>query len=269
MPTEEQVNRLQVHWKRSRDHFQSFLSGLAEVRQEINDDNKFASWCIWELKIGVSIISDVAAILRKADADVAKAELKSTKDAEKAEQKAKREAETAQREAERQERLARKAAQEEAAKKAVRQKQSRASYQRQKEKQMAAYAAKVSVAPPPPPPSPPTTVVVKISNNELGVKIVSMYDRLVRTRAEWITYSVELAGLLTEARARFPNDKEFGDWLAEIEINLSHQDRAALISLGANPAAMQKALENTSSFSYRLIWADVKRQLAVTHDEAK
>jgi hypothetical protein len=255
MPTEEQVNRMKVHWKRSRDHFQSFLTLLAEARQEIGDDDKFASWCIWQLGIGVSVIGDVAGILRKADADVAKADLRSAKEAEKATQKAKRDAEAAERERARLDKEARKAAAVVAAKKETRQKQSRASYQRQKIKQMATYAA--SAATPE-----PALVVVKVTNHELAVKIKAAYGRLNQARAEWVEASVELAKLLCDARSRMTSDNAFGDWLMDNSIPIGKNDRAALLNLGVNLTGMRQALENTSRSSYQLIWGDVQRQLA-------
>jgi hypothetical protein len=51
-----------------------------------------------------------------------------------------------------------------------------------------------------------------------------------------------LAAALAEAKGRFPSHKDFSVWLASNEIDISGNDRAALISMAANLEVFRNVL---------------------------
>jgi hypothetical protein len=105
--------------------------------------------------------------------------------------------------------------------------------------------------------------LVEKSEPQLVKQIKAALTRRDQSRVDWIDASVELAGLLCEARARYPADQKFSHWLDEHEIVLSDHDRAALLKLGQNLEAMRVILDRTDSVSYQHIWRDVQKQIAV------
>lgn len=101
----ETTSRLRVLWNRGRQFYSSFYAELQTARAEIGDD-RFADWCFYELRISLSIMQNVAAVLQKADAErvkqelmvskrLAQAQAKAARDAARAASQRKREAATA------------------------------------------------------------------------------------------------------------------------------------------------------------------------------
>jgi hypothetical protein len=76
----------------------------------------------------------------------------------------------------------------------------------------------------------------------------------VEHEIKWIESTKELAGLLYEARKRFPSNQKFSDWLEENRIDLSHQERAALIKLAEHAEVANGVLEFTRRTSWELVW---------------
>jgi hypothetical protein len=59
---------------------------------------------------------------------------------------------------------------------------------------------------------------------------------------------------LREARERFPSNNAFGVWLAQEEIDVSHDDRAAFIEMAAEPDVLRDVLiEQTDTFRAKTI----------------
>lgn len=85
--------RLRVLWNRGRQIYSTFFAELATVRQEFNDDARFADWCFYDLKISVSILQNASALLKKADTKRVQDELMLVKRFAAAEAKAKKDAE--------------------------------------------------------------------------------------------------------------------------------------------------------------------------------
>jgi hypothetical protein len=54
------------------------------IKKQINDDELFAAWCLWQLHISITPITEASAFLRKDDADRVKAEFASAGKADKA-----------------------------------------------------------------------------------------------------------------------------------------------------------------------------------------
>jgi hypothetical protein len=80
------------------------------------------------------------------------------------------------------------------------------------------------------------------------------FSRTKQGRHEWIEGTLELAQVLAEERELLPNDKEFSAWLEREGLeNISHQDRAALISMVKDLALARDVLEKTERWSWRLI----------------
>jgi hypothetical protein len=60
---------------------------------------------------------------------------------------------------------------------------------------------------------------------------------------------------------RFPAHQKFSDWLHKHKIDLSVQDRTALLNLGPDMKAMRVILIQTDRSNYRMVWKDVKLQI--------
>ena len=95
--------------------------------------------------------------------------------------------------------------------------------------------------------------------DRLVVKIKQDLDRRAKSTTEWVEATLDLCADLAEARAEFPGhqgDKEFGRWLDANQVELSHQDRAAAIAMGADRGRAREVLTATKSRSLRLICAN-------------
>ena len=82
-------HRLRVKWNRAHDMFASFFRELGDVRRAIGDD-QLPSWSVTHLKLGISVINKVSAILTETDAAIEKENLRQAIRAEKEARKAKR-----------------------------------------------------------------------------------------------------------------------------------------------------------------------------------
>jgi hypothetical protein len=90
----------------------------------------------------------------------------------------------------------------------------------------------------------------------IGQRIDAAYERAQHGREEWIEGTLDLAQAFADARARFPSNNEFGAWCGRNgHDHVSHQDRAALISMAENLPLARIVLEETERRSWQLIWA--------------
>jgi hypothetical protein len=78
----EQLERMQVLWKKGRNFFASFFTELDTVRRRIGDDELFSDWCFYHLGVGVIQLGEVATILKRDDADRIRNDLAAAKRAE-------------------------------------------------------------------------------------------------------------------------------------------------------------------------------------------
>lgn len=269
-------NKAQVLWNKGQNFFASFFAELGDVRRQIGDDAAFARWCLDDLHIPISVINQVAEVLSRVDAAKAKAELATARQAEqerlrreREEREALRAAEIRRKEEEKAATAAEKARREEYERLRQKEEDRKRRAQESKRKNNAGWKAKqreelkTALA------TITSTNVVPIRNVEITEKsegqlvkqIKAAIDRCDKSRADWIEASIELAGLLCEARARYPMNERFSKWLDEHEIKLNAEDRAALLKLGQNIEAMRVILDRSESRSYQHIWRETQKQI--------
>jgi hypothetical protein len=93
--------------------------------------------------------------------------------------------------------------------------------------------------------------------DKIGRRIREGFIRANKGGEEWIEGSCEAAQALYEGRQLFRRDREFGAWLHGHSFNFyTHQDRAALITMGADLPTMRDVLKNSDSRSYRVLLRD-------------
>lgn len=271
-------NKARVLWTKGQNMFSAFFAEIEEVRKQIGDHAEFARWCIYELHIPLTAISRVTSVLQIVDGEIVKANLAEAKKAEELQKRREREqreayaaAERARKEQEKADAAAEKARQDELerqrlkaeakAKKATDfHKKKNKKWKRIENDRLNAALAQVAN----------TNVVPFQEQNkevadrpeiQLVKQIKAAIMRSEKATEDWQEAQVELATLLVEARRRYPAHQKFAHWLDENEIKLNSDDRAALLKLGQNPAAMRVILQNTSRRSIRLIWGDTQKQL--------
>ena len=64
---QEQIDRLQVLFKKGRNMFTSLFSEVEAIRRQVNNEALFADWCIYQLKISVNGLSGLATALMEED----------------------------------------------------------------------------------------------------------------------------------------------------------------------------------------------------------
>ena len=82
-------HRLRVKWNPAHHMFASFFRELGDVRRAIGDD-QLPGWSVTHLKLRISVVKKVSAILTETDAAIEKENLRQAVRAEKEAQKAKR-----------------------------------------------------------------------------------------------------------------------------------------------------------------------------------
>jgi hypothetical protein len=94
-------------------------------------------------------------------------------------------------------------------------------------------------------------------------------DRSKRNRTEWVAIQMEVAGDLFKARALFPSNADFADWLMEENLHKSvtKDDRAAYIGLGEYAVIARQVLEleRPDCWSVRNCWTQVRERLPSSH----
>jgi len=80
------------------------------------------------------------------------------------------------------------------------------------------------------------------------------HARAVAAEKEWVAATIQLAKSLAAARARFSANQEFHRWLSSEGINISDNDRAALIQMARNLPRTRTVLAQTESRSWQLIY---------------
>jgi hypothetical protein len=250
----QHIQRMRVHWKKGMENFQSFFTLLGEARSEVGND-ALPNWCLEEVGIGFSRVTQIAKVLRADDEARVRQDLAQAREAQRGQQAEQRRERARAREEEQARRRRQREEREAERRRQRRNIQSRQSRRRAQQRQVAAYAASV-------PAVTSNGHDTDLTASELVRRIKTAMTRRDAGRREWIDASVELAGLLIQARARVgENDRAFGDWLARHSIDLTRHDRAALINLGANLEAMRRVLEQTNRNSYQYIWEEVRAQL--------
>ena len=78
----EQLERMQVLWKKGRNMLASFFTELDTARRQIGNDELFSDWCFYHLGVGVIQLGEVATILKRDDADRIRNDLAAAKRAE-------------------------------------------------------------------------------------------------------------------------------------------------------------------------------------------
>lgn len=247
--------KLRVLWDKGRNYFASFFKELADVQKEMSP-KAFEQWCWDDLRISAGTVQTAAGVLKEVDAKRVKHDFARAKAAE---QLRRETARAAHRAAKAQARAAEKARvqmSEEEAKRQEKLAKKRATDTARREKNRAAESGETTFTHVGKSPN-----VVQMPDVELAAQIRKAHAKTKEGRTKWIEGSLELASLLTEAKERFQkNLTAFGDWLDRNGVDLSHQDRAALINLGMErPERRREILETTPRWSYRHIWEDVKR----------
>lgn len=273
----QQAERLRALWKSGRDKYASFFSVLNEVRQQIGDD-ALPTWCFDELRIGVSVIVEARRLLTAMDAEIVKADLAVAKKAERDQREA--------------EAIARRQAREEA-------ERQRAAAQRQRELEQVEHDRKVAEGkrltaeeddkrkkvneregtrkrraanPKMRGPRANAEATRRRTLNKIeDANFSDLVERYKKAEAqcahgtdEWIAGSLAKAAILLEMRIKSPADRDFGEALAASGIEISHQNRAALIGLAQlGQEKMREILATTNSRSYEAIWRDTRVLKAV------
>jgi flagellar biosynthesis GTPase FlhF len=257
MDLDEQANRLRALWKSGRDKYASFFTILEEVRQEVGND-ALQAWCFQFLRISLSVIVETRKVLTKVDADIVKRNTAAAVAAEKAEMRNAREAKRKQREDEahtrelERERRAQELAEEklvtEQKKTAVDQAKTKRKTSTKRRKHMAAEFIEE---------------LASANLNDLSERFKNAEAHCLHGINEWIEGSIAKAVILATARELLVADQDFGAWCDAL-VNLSHQDRAALVGLGRLGESKLRELFNaTDSRSYELIWRRHKPELKV------
>jgi flagellar biosynthesis GTPase FlhF len=274
---EQNKQRMKVHWKRGLDHFQSFFTLLSEVREEVGN-NALPGWCLNDLGIGFSRVTQIAKCLREDDRLRISQELAQSRAADRAqravrrqeqerqrqEERNRRQEEERQRQAERA-RLQREREDREREARREARRVRRNEYERNRRQRRRDDAATVmSMITPASSSTATPNLPTGLSSSELARSIKAAIRRRDEGRSEWIEGSIELAGFLIQARESYRSDNQFGEWLRENDININSHDRAALVNLGSNLQAMRQVLERSVRSSYQLIWEDVRAQLPAT-----
>jgi len=78
----EQLERMQVLWKKGRNMLASFFTELDTARRQIGNDELFSDWCFYHLGVGVIQLGEVATVLKRDDADRIRNDLAAAKRAE-------------------------------------------------------------------------------------------------------------------------------------------------------------------------------------------
>jgi hypothetical protein len=261
----QQSERLRALWKSGRDKYRSFFVVLEEVRKEIGDD-ALPAWCRNELYIGLSVITQIAAVLGKVDEVTAKADLAAANKAEKEQKEAEvaaarkvredaahqRTVEQAAREAELAALKAKKA-QSEVEEKKIKDNEKERQRKRADPKQRGAKGAAKRRK---------REVTTKLSDASL-TEMIARYKKADALCAKgtdyWIEGSIAKAMVLCAARDKFTANDEFGEWLKSNGINLNKDDRAGLMGLGRlGEKRMQEIFASTDRRSYQHIWQDHK-----------
>jgi hypothetical protein len=261
MDLDDQANRLKALWKSGRDKYASFFTILEEVRQEIGND-ALPGWCFHTLKLSLSVVTETRKVLTKTDADIVKRNSAAAVAAEKAEIRMAREANRKARDdaalalqLEREKRaqiLAEEKLVTEQKKKAV--EHAKSETQKAKEprtKRRQRNAAEF------------TSEIADASLNDLIERFKKADALCQHGLNEWVEGSIAKAIILAAARKQITADQDFGAW-CDANVNLSHQDRAALIGLGRlGEEKLREIFEVADSRSYRRIWEQHKPELKI------
>ena len=93
----------------------------------------------------------------------------------------------------------------------------------------------------------------------LAQRYRAAFDKMQGGREQWIEGTLELAGVILEARELLPVHQEYGRWLTRNQLEHFHpNDRMALIGFGQierkKSGAGRKLLEDNFGLAWRTIW---------------
>jgi hypothetical protein len=71
---------------------------------------------------------------------------------------------------------------------------------------------------------------------------------------QWVDGTIKLAEAMYAARQMHHSDRAFGEWLEDNEVDLSRDDRAALINLGRHSNITINEILGAETFSWRTLW---------------
>jgi len=261
----QQSERLRALWKSGRDKYRSFFAVLAEVRQEIGDD-ALPHYCIAELHIGISVITEVSKIMRGVDAEIIKDGLSSANKAEGARRAAEALAKRKAREALELEKAehAKKVAEiraeaAELAAKDERRKRYRKTFDEKSREQKDEENRKRYVRHKAQKEAQKHAAPAAADLEGLAEQIRRGHELTVLGTQNWVEGSIVLGKALCAARTAFPSNVAFGDWLKASGLDFYNKDdRSALVNLGKFPAMMHEILTGTKSRSYQHIWQAAK-----------
>lgn len=265
------AERLKVLWKKGQNFFASFFAEISNVRKAINNEATFIQWCSEDLGLPLITLTRISDVLTLADAARVKAELARAKAVEQqqrrrdreyqhliaAQERKRKEDEKAAAAAAAARQLEQKKVADKLARKQASKRKNNAGWKaKQREEKRAALAkfrgANIALS------------VVKfsaITEDELATRIKTAIGKIANANTDRIEWSIELAGLMVEARALYPAHQRFNQWLDKHNIQMDAHDRAALLNLGLDLQAMRTIMQQTNKTSFRHIWEDVKLQI--------
>ena len=273
MDTKQEAERLRALWKSGRDKYASFFHVFSDVRKEVGDAN-LADWCYRELRISLDIVLMAGKTLTKIDGERVKAEFAA---ANKVENEKRAAAALAKRKAREDEAFARakEKAERACAFAAIRAEQARHDAERKKAADTEKRRQQKQSNPNERGPKAGARarkreILSHVSSADLAdlVKRWNDADKMCQSGIDrWIEGSIAKAKVLCAAREKFAADQDFGAWLDQNGIDLSHQNRAALIGLGRmEERRLREILTATESRSYELIWREHKPTLSVVEN---
>jgi len=241
--------------------YAAFFCELEEARKEIGNE-KFADWCLFELGIGLSVLTDVMGVLKKEDAARVKAEFvqarhqereKKRHEAEERElerarilrEKAAIDAERVKLEAET-DRLARRTEKNanDRRRRSEKSEEQRARESAARKARNRAQKAREANGP-----------TISIDLDDVAMRLRNGHSLAESGTANWIDGSIQAALALVEGKQAFSSAVLFGQWLEKSWLDFYNKnDRAALINLGRDPIKMREILMKEDGRSYDLIW---------------
>ena len=96
----------------------------------------------------------------------------------------------------------------------------------------------------------------------------SALKKTKQSRATWLAATLQLAEALRQAREALPSNDVFGAWLADNKLDVSKDDKSALINLAVHKAEALEVFERPEWWSARLAWNELRRLRTLRTREA-
>lgn len=108
------------------------------------------------------------------------------------------------------------------------------------------------------------------SLDDIADKIAASLDQSAKSRSEYIGSLLSRAQLVKRARDKFPSNNEFGKWLEDKKLDISKDDRAALIGIADNLAEAEAYFKaRDDRFSARRCWEAINPSSQPCEDESE